>query len=334
MSNKAVSFCLLAAFTVFSCYSPAEHDTVSRCGVVKLRVSDNTIAGSIDGIPDGRALCSIGNTQFLVASGTGEIFSVSSSDMRIDTSFAVGYAGGAGYRSMINPKPGSVYVTGASGKVLEISLGNFSVLDEFEAGSMPNVLSPSTSSTETFYVADGSDGRIRELNMTSNTVLRQTEVQDFNPVAMAPESYLNDYLLAACADGEGSVFRVSLATFHTDAVQLGFPCSDITAFPAESIWAVTHPRWQLDTGYLSLCSSYSPPEVNRITLAGNPMRVCSVPGTTLFYVLSYLGEGESRVSAVNFLTGEVEAEIDVTGFPWDITSHGNGEFVLVLTSEL
>jgi hypothetical protein len=334
MSNKIVFFCILTTFAALSCYSPTEHDTVSQCGVVKLRVSDNTIMGSVDGIPDGRALCSIGNTQFLVASGTGEIFSISSQNMTIDTSFAVGYAGGAGYRSMINPKPGSIYVTGSSGKVLEISLANFSVLDEFEAGSMPNVLSPSTSSTETFYVADGSDGRIRELNMTSNSVVRQTEALNFNPVALAPESCLNDYLLAACADGEGSVFRVSLATFHPDAVQLGFPCSDITAFPAESIWAVTHPQWQSETGYLSICSSYSPPDVQLVSLAGNPMRVCSVPGTTLFYVLSYLGDGQSRVFAVNFLTGEVEAEIDVAGFPWDITSHGNGEFVLVLTSEL
>jgi len=76
------------------------------------------------------------------------------------------------------------------------------------------------------------------------------------------------------------------------------------------------------------------PEVVHVQIAGHPTSVCSVPGTTLFYVLSYLGSGTSRVTAVNYVTEAVVSEIDIAGFPWDITSHANGEFVLALTSGL
>jgi hypothetical protein len=76
------------------------------------------------------------------------------------------------------------------------------------------------------------------------------------------------------------------------------------------------------------------PEVTTVQIAGHPTDICSVPGTALFYVLSYLGDGTSRITAINYVIGEIVGEVDVPGFPWDITSHANGEFVLALTSDI
>ena len=303
-------------------------------GVIKLRVSDNSVVGVLEGIPDGRAICSIGSTEFLVSTGTGDVFRVNSVEMTVDTFFTVGFAGGAGYRSMIHPVAGSIYLTGATGNLLEIDLEENTVADDFEAGAAPSILYPNPSSQETFFLADGSDCRVREISTATNTVLRTTQAMSGCPSALAAETYLNEYLLAAFQDEAGSVAMISLATFHFSTTSLGYPCMDIAAFPAESIWAVTHPEWEAENGLVSVCRNFIPPEVDRFELDGHPMKICSVPGTTRFYVLSYLGGGESRLVSVNYLTGDVEYLVTVQGFPWDITTHANGEFILALTSEL
>lgn len=328
--NLLFCVCLLAP----ACYNPSEFSSVADSGVIKLRVSDNSVVGVLEGIPDGRAICSVGSTEFLVATGTGEVYRVNSVEMTVDTSFAVGYAGGAGYRSMIHPNAGSIYLTGATGNLLEIDLEENSVADEFEAGAMPSLLCANPSSQETFFLADGSDCRIREISTATNTVLRTTQAMSGCPSALAAETFLGEYLLAAFQNDAGSVVMVSLATFHYSTVSLGYPCMDLATFPAESIWAVTHPEWEAGNGLVSVCRNFFPPEIDRFEVDGHPMKICSVPGTTMFYVLSYLGGGESRLVSVNYLTGDVESLVDVQGFPWDIIAHANGEFILALTSEL
>ncbi len=117
---------MYALFLILACYNPAEYSTVAGSGVVKLRVSDNSVVGTVQGIPEGRALLSTGNTQFLIASGTGELFIINSAEMAVDTSFTVGYPGGAGYRSMIMPVAGTVYISSSVGDILQVDMNELS----------------------------------------------------------------------------------------------------------------------------------------------------------------------------------------------------------------
>lgn len=325
-----LSALLLAAV---ACYSPVEYDVVNQSRVVKLRVSDNTIVGTFNDITDGRSLCSIGNNEFIVASGTGTLYRFNSPAMALDTSFVIGFGSGSGYGSMITPKPGSVYIIGAAGKIIEVNLQTNSVIDEFEAGPMPNALCASPAS-QRFYVSDGSDRQIREVDPAGNTVLRTSSPLNNVPVSITVESFMDDYLLAASSGAEGTVERVTLSTFYVNSISLGSSSSDITAAHAESIWAVVHPDWSSENGRVSICSNYFTPEIFSISVAGHPTNICSVPGSTLFYALSYLGEGTSRITSINYFTKEIVAEIDIPGFPWDITSHANGEYILTLTSDI
>lgn len=320
-------------FLATACYSPVEYDVVDQSRIVKLQVSDNTVVGTFSDVTDGRSLCSIGNNEFLVASGSGTLYRFDSPAMELDTSFVIGFGSGSGYGSMITPKPGSVYVVGAAGKIIEVSLQTNSVIDEFDAGPMPNALCASPISQK-FYVSDGSDRQIREIDPVSNTVLRTSSPLNCVPVSITIESFQNAYLLAASSSEEGSVGRVTLSTFFVNPISLGSSSSDITAAPAESIWAVVHPEWFAENGSVSICSNYSAPDIFSVAVAGHPTNICSVPGSTLFYALSYLGDGNSRITAINYFTKEIIAEIDIPGFPWDITSHANGEYILTLTSDI
>ena len=128
--------------------------------------------------------------------------------------------------------------------------------------------------------------------------------------------------------------RVSIATFYSNPNYLGLAGSDITAFQAESTWAVVHPEWYEENGSVSICNSFSMPQISNLFIEGHPTDICSIPGSTICYVLSYLGEGMSRITAINYFTGDVTGYVDIEGFPWDITSHANGEFVLALTSDI
>ena len=330
MNRRIFSILLILA----ACYNPTEHATVADCGIVKLRLSDNSVAGVFTGLPDGRTLCSLGNTEFLVASGTGNLYRISSPEMQLNESFSVGYAGGAGYRSMILPVAGSVYLTSSAGDLLEIDLSENSVADQFPAGDVPENLASAPFSDEFFYVSDGSSGRISEVSVITNSVTRQSPSLGAIPSAITVESYLNSFLIAVSADENGLCGIYDLGTLHAEEVLLGYPCFDVTAFPAESVWAVTHPEWSSESGFISLCTNFSSPNVDQVQVQGHPMQICSVPGSTMFYLLSYLGNGESLIVGINYLTKQIECEVELSGFPWDITSHGNGEFVLALTSRL
>jgi len=325
---------LTAWLLLLACYSPAEHSTVADCGVWKIRVSDNSLIGVLEGVPEARALQSVGNTEFLVSSGTGEIHIVNSPDMLITETLTVGFAGGAGYRSIIMPGAGSVYLTSSTGSILEIDLTGMSLVADFNAGAVPDRMAALPYSDEFFYVTDMSTGKILEVSTVTNSVTRESDALDAVPSAIAAESFLNSFLITVTSDETGLCGILNLGTFYFEEFSFGHACHDVTAFPAESIWAVSHPEWNLSSGSISICSNFSFPEVEAISIPGHPMQICSVPGTTLFYVLSYLGDGNSLLLGVNYLTRTIDSQMEIPGFPWDVTSHGNGEYVLVLTSEL
>ncbi len=328
--RRLAALALLAA----ACHQPVEYSTTTASGVVKLRVSDNSVVGEATGIDDGRALASLGSGSFLVSSGSGELYRFSSPDMSLDTSFTIGASSGAGYGDIILPKPGVAYVIGAAGKVLEVNIGMGLVVDELSVGPLPVDLCASPAN-ELFYVVDGSDGRVREVDSADNSVLRSSDPLEEPAVGITVESHQDRYVLVACADDAGIVYAVDIATFYVSkAAELGSMSSGVQAFPAESIWAATHPNWYGSTGSVSVCAKFTQPEVTALPIAGHPVDLCSVPGTTLLYVLSYMGDGVSAVTAVDFITGEKTDPIALEGFPWDITSHANGEYVLVLTSEI
>jgi DNA-binding beta-propeller fold protein YncE len=323
----------LATGLLVSCHQPVEYSETAQSGVVKLRVSDNSIVGSTGNIPEGRALCSLGNTEFLVVSGSGVLYRFDSETMIPDTAFTIGSSSGSGYGSIITPTTASAYTIGSAGKLIEIDLTANSVADEFSAGPFPNALCTSSSS-QRIYVTDGSDQKVREIDTGTNTVLRETAELCAVPVAIVAESYLDQYLLVSCSDEDGTVERISIATFYSSPSYLGQAGSDLTAFPAESVWAVVHPEWYGENGRVSICSSFSIPEVSTQTIEGHPTDICGIPGTTLCYILSYLGAGTSRITSINWFTGDVIGSVDIPGFPWDMTSHANGEFVLILTSDV
>ena len=102
---------LMTTFIVVlaSCHQPVEYGVTAQSGVVKLRVSDNTIVGNVSNIPDGRSLCSQGNTEFLVASGSGVLYRFNSLEMVQDTSYSIGSSSGSGYGEIILPDPTSAY---------------------------------------------------------------------------------------------------------------------------------------------------------------------------------------------------------------------------------
>lgn len=336
MNNSTSTIWKFLALTLLlniACYSPVEYEIIDQSRIVKLRVSDNSIVATSSSVTDGRSLCSIGNNAFIVASGNGTLYRFNSEEMQLDTSFVIGFGSGSGYSSMITPKPSSIYVIGAAGKIIEINLQSNSVIDEFEAGPLPNGLCASPT-TQRFYVSDGSDQKIREIDPVTNTVLRTSSPLDNVPVSIVIESFQNSYLLAASSSEEGVVERITLGTFYVEPVSIGNPSSDITAAPAESTWAVVHPEWFEENGSVSICSNFSNPEIHKISIEGHPTNICSVPGTTLFYALSYLGDGLSRITAINYFTKEIVTEIDIPGFPWDITSHANGQYILTLTSDI
>ncbi len=333
MSRARVAPAALLAALLSGCHQPVEYSTTLECGVIKLSVPDNTVVGSVAGIEDGRALCSVGSTGFIVLAGSGMLYGFDSESMILDTSYVIGSGSGSGYSQAVRSGSRYVYTVGDAGNLLEVDIEEGMVVDEFQAGPFPVALCASASNGY-LYVADGSDLRVREVDPSGNEVLRESDPLGAVPTALSAETFLDEYLLVCCADEDGTVERITLGTFYSSETYVGAPGTDMAAFQSESIWAVVHPDWYGENGSITLCYSFSLPQMTEIDIAGHPTDLCSVPGTNLCYVLSYLGEGTSRVTAVDYFTAEVIDYCELEGFPWDITSHANGEYVLVLTSEL
>lgn len=311
------------------CHDVTEYSEQGEYAVYKIDLGTMTVVSSLGGFEGGRALLSIGNTEFLVASNRGVLYRVSSPEMAVLGVFPAGGAYATGYGSMVQTSSSTVYLVGSYGNIVEFSLATGSVADVFSAGPAPAGVTCS-SDGGSIFVIDAQDAGLREFDTSDNSFVRSVELETPASVIVRWTDSPYQYLLAL-SSLEPAAYPVWVEYLLPSSVGLARPASDIAAFRDTTIFCACHGG--SGPGMATVSAGY--PIVERtetIALSGQPLRACSEQVHHSFYVASLIDGTTTRIYEIDGLDCTITRTLDVPGYPWDITAHANGEYLLILTS--
>ena len=316
------------------CHGITDYSSEYSYAVTILRAEDLSVEGTITGVDGGRAMLSLGQSEFLVLSYQGKIYRINRPDMEISDVIPVGQTDASGYHSMTRLPNGRVYFIGAYGEVIEFAPDVGLVIDQFSGGLSPTSICKAVSG-DTFYVADSHNNTIREFWAEDNTVTREIQLPD-TPVALAPHEGLTPglYVLAVCFVGDYAYVLRTDGTLTLFEFQMGFHAWDVVAMSNSTYWCIVCPEYGSDLGGVDIVEG--PPRFwsdYYLRLGGHPTCVCAQSLGSIFYVAGEREEGGgARVFAVDPVEGEIVDTADLPGIALDIIMHANDEYVVVLTS--
>ena len=316
------------------CHGITDYSGSGGYQVSIIRTSDMTIEGTIGGFEGGRALLSLGESEFMVLTNQGKLFRVHRPDLSVSDIYTVGQPDVSGYRSITRLPGGSVYFTGAFEEIIEFAPDVGVVLDEFSGGLAPVSICRAPSG-DTLYIADAYDNSIREVMATGNVITRVVELPA-TPQAIAPHEGLEPgkYIVAVCYLSDNAY---AIRT-DWDLVMIELPVSrfawDVAAMPQNSSWCIACPDYGGSMGGIILVEG--PPDLwttSYLRLGGHPVSVCAQELGTTFFVAGEREEGgDARVCAVDPSVPAVVSQVVIPGTVLDMVTHANEQYVLVLTS--
>ncbi len=333
-------------FLLIGCHQVTEYQGGVSSSLIFIRTSDLQVERTMEGFPGGRTIISHGSNGLTLLSSEGTLHMIDMETLSVDTSYSIGGSSGTGYDDAVHAGNGNLYVLGPGSQVMEVDLGTSTVKDNFTPGSNPGALAPSPFLPRLYFV-DTADDYIGEIYTGSNATGFESET--YCPLAdVMVEPTGGEYIVAAGANSSGSLYSIWLSSPSTSArrmtVSAGSPCSDIIPMTSDSTFAVSCPRWNSDNGYLRIFRGYVQPDstVGPVTVMveGHPVAM-SFNGSSGYAgqlsALSRTDSGNTAVTVFGFtlshMDPELEAVIELDGFPRDIISPGNGQYIIVLTSE-
>lgn len=326
---------LFASLFLFSgCHNVTEVSGSIQSTVTLISTSDFTIVNTLEGVTDGRSICSINNTLFFVYNAFGRLYRIDSGEMAIDTSFIIDTGTGQPSFGMTSPPPrSSLFVLGSGGQIIQVSVESNSVVGTFSPGPSTVALCSSRSMPNTMiYTVDGQDNYVREINPSSYNIER-SDVLWLTPSCVTI-AYDGDSLLVGSDVGGGYAFVTlnSGIMFARPPQGVGTAINDVMPFPSEEeYYYASVPNWGSGYGQIMKIVRPEPPSPD-YGIAGNPIKIAADNNGRYVYVLSNTGDATCLVTVIDEWFSQVVAEIPINGYPQDMSTHGNEEFLIVLTT--
>ncbi|MEN8207610.1 MAG: hypothetical protein ABFR50_00010 [Candidatus Fermentibacteria bacterium] len=337
MVNKyKMAFAAIALLIIPGCTDLTEFDHSMMAGISVFHTPDLTCVHTIENISGARSLCALPDC-FIAATTEGTVFRFDLQTYEQTGIFNIGSPSSSGYHEIeYSFYENSVYIIGALGQILEVSVPDMEVLDAFNVCETPVDIEVSPDpELSFFYVAGATSRRIFELKLASNAVSRSC-ILPSSPTCMAIPESMDTIMVGTLAETE----IVSLVTASMKRRRMDH-------FPG--ILAIeTVPN---DTTFCAVFSSYSLNSISTILkFFPNPFSpdplytgVVNIEGDihymaaaesdgTRIYVLSYMGNNGSRLISYNCVEYFIESQIDLPGYPLDLEISPGGT-LLVLTAE-
>jgi len=341
MKRNIASACIVL-LVISGCHQVTEYQSRDLTRITLVRTSDFQVDGTMEGFQMGRIMFSDGPGGLILVTAEGKLHRIDFGSMSEDTSYSIGGSSGDGYTDGVIDQSGDLYVLGPGSQVIEVDLATDEVVDGFVPGPDPVAICASPNWPR-LYFADGT-GFIGEI-WTNDNHTGFTSNLGATPADIMAEPAGGRYVIAACGDGEGSLYGVYLDISQNSrrlAIDAGSPCSRILPFGIDSSFAVSCPCWTGDHGYVCTCRGYLDTLiVSSHEVQGHPvdMSFNQTPGHLGYlHVLSRTDDGNTVVSVFGFPQLFTEPELITTvqldGFPRDVISPGDGEYVIVLTSDI
>lgn len=335
-AGLAAGVVVMVLAALAGCHDVTEYTDSGEFGAVILDASDLTVEGYVAGVEGARTLASMGGSSFLVGTSTGMVHEVDSHQQVITASHRISAGPSAALDCFTkSPVGSSMYMRTGSGKLLEVSTEGFDVLDDFSAGPSPSAICRSPQGLGRIYVTDAQEGTLREVNASTNEVNWVYDIEP-SPAAIAVHSTDPPIMVIAHGNDEGlHAVRLDWSAPSSNWLFEEGTFADVASAPSDTVLCLAEPCWDGESGRLWLVRvGWARPFGYRsYGVAGHPTCVCVNSDYSLPYFYAACADGDRTVVVmVNYLTLEVEATVEIEGYPWDISSHNNGSRLLVLTS--
>jgi len=329
---------LLSLILLCSCTDLTEFKSAIEAGVHVIDSSDLSLIGSVTGIDGARSLCLVPGS-FLVASTEGSVSFYDLETLAHERTSQVDFSSPAGFSRMIySPMENSVYLIGSLGKIIEINAQTGEVIDAFSICESPIDLLMAGNNRPYLYVADTAAERILEVRIETNGVSRFCQMLSA-PRAIA-EDHRPDTMFVVTLESADILSTKGAGVIYRRTLDNSMPFLAAADMPDDTVLcAVMRAPY---TDMVVTIPAYFPSSMPKqqdyqiwtgpVALEGDMHIIRTGADRTHAYVLSYLGNSVSRLSSYNYNTYSLDGQMDLSGYPMDLTVSVTGE-ILVLTTE-
>ncbi len=320
-----------------SCTDLTEFDHTLNAGINILQTPGLSVVNTIENISGARSLCVLPDC-FVVVSTEGTLTRFDLESHEQTGSFIIGSSSPSAYFEIeYSPSESTVYIIGALGQILELSVPDMEFLHSFSVCETP-VDIEIASLKPYFYVAGANTCRIYEVSKENNLPGRFCTLVA-SPTCMAIDQCQDTILVATTGEVEivstgSDVMRRRVADYFPEIVA-------IETIPHEN--SDTRFCAVINYGYSMMIVTIlnyfpgwasNPLMVGNVPIEGEIHHICTdiIGDYSYAYVLSYLGDNTSRLVCYNTTFYDIESQVDLQGYPLDLEVSPGGT-LLVLTTE-
>lgn len=324
-----VAFCVLSFLLISGCLSVTEHEMAFRAGLHIISSEDFSTITTISNIRGARSILIYPGNIFVVST-EGVIYRYDSATFELLGEYQIAAPSPAGFSEIVLcTNKNTAYLIGPFGKILEISLPDCTVIDEFSVCESPIKLALGSGS-DYLFVADGVSSKIYQVAVSNNTAYDHVSVY-FSINCMEPAQN-PDSLLVGTSNGVSLIEVLSLSDLRvTEVSTIAFYA--LAAIPNDTLFVGVAGG---DIGMVNPWVSFTWPPgpffYQNVSVSGDTYFVAVGSDWKHAYLLSYLGDNVSRLLSYNYLSYKIDQTIDIPGYPLGFEVSGSGN-IYVLTTE-
>ena len=287
--------------------------------------SDFSESNALSNIPGASAMYILSSNLFILST-EGAVYRFDSSTLEQTGKFTIGPPSQMVFSTLKN----SAYVIGTYGNIIELSIPDCTVIDEFNICESPVALLLEEGSSFLF-VADGPSSRVHQVAIDGN--IKKDNIFLYYSILSMASSQNPDSFAVGTSDGLNSVEVLgpaSLRFIRLPKVTGSF--SAMEAVPNDTLFVGMRNN---SVGIIDVFHHETMPGLsfyNGENIPGSSFSVAMGNDMKHAYVLSYIGDNTSRLTSYNYRFIEEPMELDIPGYPLDLKVSGNGD-IYVLTTE-
>lgn len=329
-----IIFAAAVLLALFGCTDLTEFDHALKAGINIISPQDLSVVHTIEDLSGARSLCALPDC-FIVATTEGTVFRFDLESYRQTGFTAIGNPSPSAYFDMeYCPTENTVYIIGALGQIVELSVPDLEFMDSFIVCETPVDIEMAPEKPF-FYVAGASSRGIYEVSNENNAAGRHCILAS-SPTCMAIDQCQDTILVGTMGETElvstgSDVMRRRAADYFPGilAIKTIPDINDDTRLCAV---------FDFSTGTIATIRHYFPSGVGgscwvgTVPVGGDFHYICTDSTGSHAYVLSYLGNSTSKLVSYNCTDYCIEGQITLQGYPFDLEMSSGG-MLLVLTAE-
>ncbi len=322
--------CFVALIFLMSCTDLTEYEMALTAGLHIISPTDFSEINTLSSIPGASAMYILPGNLFILST-EGLIYRFDSSTLEQKGKFTIGPPSSAAYSQMVfSTLKNSAYVIGTYGNIIELSIPDCTVIDEFNICESPIELLLAEGSSFLF-VADGPSSKIHQVAIDGN--IKKDNVFLYYAILSMASSQNPDSFAVGTTDGLNTVEVLGPASLRLNRLERDVGSfSAMEAVPNDTIFVGM--RYSsvgiIDPFHHEVMPGLS--FYNGEDVPGSSFSIAIGDEINRAYVLSYIGDNTSRLTSYNYRFTEEPLELDIPGYPIDLKVSGNGD-IYVLTTE-